>query len=519
MADALADRIEAALAWYVPQVLSVTRTPGVTVAFSTDRTNVRQLGYGFENVALSTRMLPSAPMPVGSISKLCVAIAVMMLVEQGRLDLDAPLQDAGVDVSNPLSGPPVTLRSLLTHESGLRTDTFEASWDEPPRLRDFLASAYKDGRAPEYGGVTQRWAAPVSGRYQYSSLGLATAARAVEAAVGCSFAQYATENIFRPLRMLSAFPPADGFRGDAWDYLGARLATGYYRLGKRWFPWPRLASATAPATGMITTAAGPTLLLNALISNALVRAETVEAMTASPVEQQFPGFRVRKYMGLSVEVCNLGTEGEYIGHGGAYPLGWWSEARAYRSAGTVTVIANVWDGTRHYNPGDRIAPGLIADFIGKCMLSGAAPDEPRATRSYAMGLMVADRFALLGLGVPPPADVIARMLHGTRAIPDTPEPERFAPDEFMDGFMALQAAGVTAEEERAFLASDDCRIGPEALALLALDWGTSGAELPLPVGYFADRVEDHPWLTRKSETADEASPLDAAEAEPDEPSP
>ena len=62
------------------------------------------------------------PARVASISKLVVAIAVMRLVEQGKLGLDRDISDyLGWKVRNPaFPDAPITLRALLSHQSGLR---------------------------------------------------------------------------------------------------------------------------------------------------------------------------------------------------------------------------------------------------------------------------------------------------------------------------------------------------------------------------------------------------------------
>lgn len=78
----------------------------------------------------------------GSISKLFNAVAVMQLVEQGKLDLDAPLP-AGRLPANPFPGSPaVTLRQLLSHRSGLQRESTVGGYFDPaePTLAATVAS-------------------------------------------------------------------------------------------------------------------------------------------------------------------------------------------------------------------------------------------------------------------------------------------------------------------------------------------------------------------------------------------
>jgi CubicO group peptidase (beta-lactamase class C family) len=70
------------------------------------------------------------PARVASISKLVVAIGVMRLVEQGKLDLDRDVNDyLGWRVRNPaFPDAPITLRALLSHQSGLRDTVDSCRW-------------------------------------------------------------------------------------------------------------------------------------------------------------------------------------------------------------------------------------------------------------------------------------------------------------------------------------------------------------------------------------------------------
>src|SRR5207302_5125243 len=80
---------------------------------------------------------------VGSVSKLFTDIAVMRLVEQGRLDLDAPVTKYLPDFTpgNPFDKP-ITLRQLMTHRSGLVRESPVGNYFDPtsPSLAQTVAS-------------------------------------------------------------------------------------------------------------------------------------------------------------------------------------------------------------------------------------------------------------------------------------------------------------------------------------------------------------------------------------------
>ena len=93
------------------------------VAVVADRKGVVfQQAYGRAEMVPLRPLTVETPMRVASISKLVVAIGVMRLVEQGRLDLDADVSKyLGWKVRNPAHPEvPVTLRQLLSHTSSHR---------------------------------------------------------------------------------------------------------------------------------------------------------------------------------------------------------------------------------------------------------------------------------------------------------------------------------------------------------------------------------------------------------------
>lgn len=151
---------------------------------------------------------------VGSLSKSIIALGVMRLVDQGRLDLDRPLReivDAGIE--NPWEDvAPVTLAQCLEHTAGLDDVRFNEIFtdDEALSVRDTLALNPRSRKI--------RWRPGT--RHAYSNVGYTIAARAIEVASGEPFDAYLRREIMEPL----GFRDADFRRTGA---LAARLATGY----------------------------------------------------------------------------------------------------------------------------------------------------------------------------------------------------------------------------------------------------------------------------------------------------
>lgn len=140
---------------------------------------------------------------VASISKTFTAIAVMQLVEEGRLRLDDPINDHLLRnrvLHKDSKTAPVLVRHLLTHTSGLT---------EPPRLRDFLQPSRvigpKDGqRMPTMAELMTpvlRPRVPPEAEPMYSNYGFVALGQLVEDIVGRPFADHIHDKIFEPLGM------------------------------------------------------------------------------------------------------------------------------------------------------------------------------------------------------------------------------------------------------------------------------------------------------------------------------
>jgi CubicO group peptidase (beta-lactamase class C family) len=113
--------VEAWLDGYLPYAISSGDIAGGVIVVVKDGEVLAQKGYGYADVATQKPVDPERTLfRAGSVAKLVTHTAVMQLVEQGKLDLDAdiakyldfPVPDAGA------YGKPVTLHNLMTHTGG-----------------------------------------------------------------------------------------------------------------------------------------------------------------------------------------------------------------------------------------------------------------------------------------------------------------------------------------------------------------------------------------------------------------
>ncbi len=151
---------------------------------------------------------------VGSLSKSIVALAVMRLVDQGKLELDRPLRELlpGAVENRWEATHPVTLAQCLEHTAGLDDVRFNEVFtdDEQLPVADTLAINPRS-RIVRF---------PPGTRHAYSNVGYTLAARAIEVVTGERFDDYIRREIFTPLGITDA-----AFQRT--PLLRERLATGY----------------------------------------------------------------------------------------------------------------------------------------------------------------------------------------------------------------------------------------------------------------------------------------------------
>jgi len=177
-------------------------------------------GYGYADVEKQVPFDPDHTIVRGgSIVKTVTALAVMQLVEQGKLDLDADVNQYLTHFKIPDTyDQPVTIRELLHYTAGFDTRFIGIrveSADEILPLSDYLAQHLTDRVRPP-GEVRS-----------YNDFEIALAGLLVEDVSGMPYDQYAQEHIFEPLGMDSTsiyLPKADersvalGYRSDGQPY-------------------------------------------------------------------------------------------------------------------------------------------------------------------------------------------------------------------------------------------------------------------------------------------------------------
>ena len=233
--------LEAFLDAFFAEQMEALHIPGAVVVFVKDGEVFLAKGYGFADLENQKPVdLDQTLFRAGSVSKLFTATAIMQLAEQGRLDLDDPvnqyLQDFQLDDNYP---NPVTIANLLTHTGGFDEKlTGTGTWDpsELVPLGEYLAA----NMPPRV--------MPPGDQISYSNHGYTLAGYLVEEISGFPFAQYVDENIFQPLGMNRS-----SFEEPLPARLAPDMAIGYiYGIGT-YQPLPLDLLNVAPAGSLYTT--------------------------------------------------------------------------------------------------------------------------------------------------------------------------------------------------------------------------------------------------------------------------
>jgi CubicO group peptidase (beta-lactamase class C family) len=216
----------------------------VTVSVIQNDSLVFARGYGLSDIESNRPVQANQTLfRIGSVSKTFTWTAVMMLVEQGLLNLDADVNNYLNDVQiKEAFGVPVTMRHLMSHRAGFEDKflLFSVADDDSRSLSELLSDQQPD-----------RVYSPGQ-RTSYSNWGAALSAQIVEDVSGVSFRSYLQEKILTPLGMNSTvLNLPDTMAEDRDTYLttgykikqGALDIQGYMQLGEYW-----------PAGGMASTA-------------------------------------------------------------------------------------------------------------------------------------------------------------------------------------------------------------------------------------------------------------------------
>lgn len=242
-----------------------TLAPGVSVAVARDGRLVWSEAIGCADLELPAPMEKTSRLRIGSVSKPLTSAALGRLVEDGKLDLDAPVQRYVADF--PKKAWPVTTRELAGHLAGVRhyEDGEFESRDHYANVRAALAIFEKDALLFEPGT-----------RFSYSSYGWNLISAVLEGASGRPFLELMQKTVFDPAGLTHTGPddPAPIVPGRAHFYTrtpeGRIVNAGFVDNSVKW-----------AGGGFLSTAEDLVAFAFAMLDGKLVSPETVRLLWTS----------------------------------------------------------------------------------------------------------------------------------------------------------------------------------------------------------------------------------------------
>lgn len=278
--------------------------PAFSIALVDGNEIVWAQGFGYQDPDKKIPATAHTVYRVGSVSKLFTDIAIMQMVEAGKINLDAPVSQYIPDFhpQNPFDKP-ITLRELMSHRSGLLREPPVGNYFDPtnPSLQATVESMNSTQLVYEPGT-----------HIKYSNAGIAVVGYVLQQLNHQAFPEYLKRAVLLPLGMSeSAFGPDPTLIGNLakaymWGYDGVK------------FPAPTFELGLAPAGCMYSTVTDLAQFLMVLFNGGksangqVLKHETLEQMWVP----QFAKPGEKRGYGLGFAISELDSH-RVIGHGGA----------------------------------------------------------------------------------------------------------------------------------------------------------------------------------------------------------
>jgi CubicO group peptidase (beta-lactamase class C family) len=177
----------------VKQIMKKQKIIGLSLAIIKNGETVINKGYGFANVELNVPVTSETVIKISSISKQFFTTAILKLMEDGKLDIKDSIHKYFPDA--PESWRPITIKHLMSHTSGLKSEspTYD-DFKRQPNI-DIIKSAYNlplDFKTGE--------------KFQYCNIGYFMLAEIITQVSGMSWQDYIRSALFMPAGMINTYP-------------------------------------------------------------------------------------------------------------------------------------------------------------------------------------------------------------------------------------------------------------------------------------------------------------------------
>jgi CubicO group peptidase (beta-lactamase class C family) len=238
-----------------------TNSPGATVLIAKDNKVIYRKAFGMANIELKVPMKPANVLQLASITKQFTSVAILMLLEQGKLSLHNPLSKYIADYPR---GNEITLHHLLNHTSGIKSYT---------NLHEFRTKTRLDMTPEEI--ISSFKNLPLefnpNEKYEYSNSGYVLLGYIIEKISGMSYEDFIQKNIFEKLGM------KDSYYGNTYKIIPNR-ANGY-QFYEGNYENPEYMSTTIPyAAGSLMSTVDDMFLWNTAIRHNTLISEKSKQM-------------------------------------------------------------------------------------------------------------------------------------------------------------------------------------------------------------------------------------------------
>jgi CubicO group peptidase (beta-lactamase class C family) len=333
---------------YVEEQVRRLNLPGVSLAIVEGDKIVHLRGFGRARPG-GEAPTPQTPFFIGSVTKSFTALAVMQLVEAGKIELDAPVRRylPWFRVADPQASTQITVRHLLNQTSGLPVMLGMANlseFDYRPGATERQVRAFS----------TLKLSRPVGSKFEYSNANYNVLGLIIESASGEAYAEYVQNHIFDPLGMSHSYTSKAAAKQDG-------LAMGY----RYWFGHPipahnlAIPLSSLPSGQLISCAEDMAHYLIAQLNGG--RYGDVQILSGAGIDELHRGAARINEMGMEI---------------GSYAMGWVSQM-----TGKSTIVSH---------------SGIVPDFGA---FAGLVPEQKKGivllyNTNHAMVKMTFDEFGL-----------------------------------------------------------------------------------------------------------------------------
>jgi CubicO group peptidase (beta-lactamase class C family) len=372
----------AAIDAYIEGQMKDIRLPGLALGIIHGDQIVYLKGYGVADPS-GRAVTPQTPFWLASLAKPVTALAVMQLVEAGKVELDAPVQRylPYFRMADEQASAAITVRHLLNHTSGISRLTGDEKfpsqdsldWTPEQRVRELSDNALTH---------------PVGTTFEYSNVNFTILALIVETVSGQSFESYVQEYILNPLEMnQSTYYQPEAIPPDS--------AAGY----QHWFGFPVARDIPLPRSsngngGLIASAEDMTHFMIAQLNegrygNVTVLSPAGIAEMHTPVALEG---NTKSIYAMGWYELEAGDGLPIIYHGGDY-AGFHADMTLTSDGWGVVMMTNANSLWAAYRPGG-IATGVISLLRGQQPLANEG--EP-ALRVIVPGIMSVVALQIIGM--------------------------------------------------------------------------------------------------------------------------